>query len=140
MNDSTVVPSLVGSEIFLRLQKDKTQAGLRVKQRVRNRNPDNSSTDNRNIIGRAHPEILTCNHLSRWGLNILDASKSAAQRRKNVATAAGRGLWCCGGMSPFRGERVTSRDTFRRTPFRTSSTTRSTPPEMFCFDDVQLDS
>src|SRR5687767_4038736 len=49
------------------------------------------------------------------GLNILDASKSAAQRRKNVATAAGRGLWCCGGMSPFRGERVTSRDTFRRT-------------------------
>src|SRR5688572_23021678 len=74
------------------------------------------------------------------GLNILDASKSAAQRRKNVATAAGRGLWCCGGMSPFRGERVTSRDTFRRTPFRTSSTTRSTPPEMFSFDDVQLDS
>src|SRR5688572_16393659 len=71
------------------------------------------------------------------GLNILDASKSAAQRRKNVATAAGRGLWCCGGMSPFRGERVTSRDTFRRTPFRTSSTTRSTPPEMFSFDDVQ---
>src|SRR5688500_19578487 len=53
---------------------------------------------------------------------------------------AGRGLWCCGGMSPFRGERVTSRDTFRRTPFRTSSTTRSTPPEIFCFDDVQLDS
>ena len=32
-------------------------------------------------------------------------------------------------MSPFRGERVTSRDTFRRTQFRTSSTTRSTPPE-----------
>src|SRR5688572_33491179 len=46
------------------------------------------------------------------GLNILDASKSAAQRRKNVATAAGRGLWCCGGMSPFRGERVTSREPF----------------------------
>ena len=54
--------------------------------------------------------------LSRWEASTyLDASKSAAQRRKNVATAAGRGLWCCDGMSPFRGERVTSRDTFRRT-------------------------
>src|SRR5688500_8582544 len=92
------------------------------------------------VVTSTSPDALLRVGLSQRGLNILDASKSAAQRRKNVATAAGRGLWCCGGMSPFRGERVTSRDTFRRTPFRTSSTTRSTPPEMFSFDDVQLDS
>ena len=51
------------------------------------------------------------------GVHILDASKSAAQRRKNVATAAGRGPAIRRKMSPFRGERFPGRRRIIGPPF-----------------------
>ena len=54
MNDSTVVPCLVGSQPGFGFKKDEAQAGFRIKQRIRHGNTNDPSTDNCNFVRGAH--------------------------------------------------------------------------------------